>query len=132
MLIAAVPVYTYFFVSPSLQGSRYLYFPAIGWGLLVSYFVATLCTSRRAMVLTSACLFAWSTAWLTLNLRPWREAAGIVREFAAQGTSGTWQERYGNALVVQNGVPIEYRGVVLFRNGYPEFLAMRESGILPR
>lgn len=139
ILIGSIPVYSYFYVSPGLQGSRYLYFPAIGWGLLVGYVVSLMCRSSRAVLLVSTVLLLWCVVSLNVNLSAWHEAARIVRDVqhaplqdARVRMIDEWRRRYGADLLVRDDIPVEYRGVVIFRNGYQEFLDLARSGFLPR
>jgi hypothetical protein len=139
ILMSTIPVYAYFYVAPDLQGSRYLYFPTVGWGILVGHLLISVFRSRRTLVLAATVLLVTNVILLRVNLRPWHAGAQIVRELYHEPAEGAgpvtrerWRERYGDGLVMEDGVPREYRGVVLFRNGYDEFVKLRQSKQLPR
>jgi hypothetical protein len=104
-----------------------LYFAAGGWTLLI----LTALGGLRGTVVQScivAALLVASAACLYINARPWRVAGQIVEELRAADLTAhpavvaNWQARLGEDLKVEGGVPTEYRGVTIFRNGYPEFL----------
>lgn len=132
ILLTTLPVYSYFFVGPDLAGSRYLYFPSVGWSLLIAEVLIGLVNSRvlfSAAILTLAVASALS---LQLNLRPWHAAANLVEAMKVGLQEGratvdivhSWQERYGTTLPLKDGVPREYKGVGIFINGYAEFVRL--------
>jgi hypothetical protein len=113
-----------------LQGARYLYFAAFGWAVLVATLATHLVHNRTILVFfiaTLSLIYAWS---LSVNLRPWRVAAAVVsdvekahRQAAPVGpVVNAWQAGLGQSLLVEGGIPREYKGVTIFRNGYPEFV----------
>jgi hypothetical protein len=133
ILISTLPVYSFFYVAPDLRATRYLYFAAIGWALLVTQMLGTLLQGKKTltigafvgyMVFASACLY--------VNTRPWRTAGeivhGVIDELEAgrdpRADAETWRARYGDGIEVKDGIPTVYEGVYLFVNGYPELRAM--------
>ncbi len=119
------------FVRDDLLSSRYLYLPSIGWGLLVAELVVAIARSRRSLAAAVSLLVLFSAASLQLNLRPWRQSVGLVAAMERAAATGSdpsavvadWQRSNGAGLTVKDGIPQDYRGVMLFVNGYPEFLA---------
>jgi hypothetical protein len=130
ILITTLPVYSYFYVSPDLRATRYLYFPAIGWALLTSQVLTSVISHRRAFGATLACIIFLSSASLQFNLRPWRTAGEIVRGIAVDIRGGrvanaaALRTKYGEGLEFSDGIPSVYQGVYLFVNGYSELRSM--------
>ena len=133
ILISTLPVYAYFYVSPDLRATRYLYFAATGWALLVTQMLGTLLRRRKAVMIVAVVSYiALAWACLQVNAKPWRTAGEIVRDVVSALQAGKdpkasvaiWREKYGNGIEVKDGVPTVYEGVYLFVNGYPELHAM--------
>jgi hypothetical protein len=132
ILISTLPVYAYFWVEPDLRGTRYLYFPAVGWAVLVSQLLTTLFSRRRSLVLGFASFIVFLFASLQVNVKPWPTAGAIVIEVAKairerkplDAEVLTWRARYGDGLEVKDGIPTVYRGVFVLYAGYPELREM--------
>jgi hypothetical protein len=128
ILISTLPVYAYFYVAPDLRATRYLYFAAIGWALLVTQLLTTVLIRRRALALAFVSFILILFASLQVNLKPWRTAGEIVASVAAairegkspEASAADWRARYGDGLELKDGIPTVYKGVYLFVNGYPE------------
>jgi hypothetical protein len=136
ILFSTAPLYGYFYVGPDLIASRYVYFAAIGWGLLVAELIAGV-TERRstyllAVVLTAACC----AVSLGFNMRPWRAAGTLVDAMRAAIVHGDdldrsileWRQTHPGTLEMRGGVPYEYDGVGVFINGYAEFRQQMLTG----
>jgi hypothetical protein len=131
ILASTLPLTAYFFVRDDLAGARYLYFGAFGWGLLVWSALAGAMPSARAIGAAAAAIAVWSAALFHVNLRPWRQAADVVRRMELATVDGEdpavaadrRAAELGIVLVTRDGIPRELGGVGLFVNGYPEFLA---------
>jgi hypothetical protein len=137
ILISTLPVYAYFYVAPDLRATRYMYFAAIGWSILVTQLLTTVLGRRQALAATFASFLIFLFVSLELNIKPWRtagEIVGTVEEVIREGRSASdisaadWQARYGDGLELKDGVPTVYKGVYLFVNGYPELRAMLTKG----
>lgn len=132
ILITTLPVYAYFYVAPDLRATRYLYFPAIGWALLVTQLLTTVLARRLALTLACASGIMVLFGSLQLNIKPWRTAGTIVDDIAAAVKEGRaperspadWQLKYGDGLESTDGIPTVYKGVYLFVNGYSELRTM--------
>ncbi len=128
--LSILPVYSLFYVGPDLAGSRYLYFAAAGFGLLVADTIGAIPGVRRHAIAATGALSAALLASLLLNLQPWREAADLVAEIESTVSAGEgptdaialWQSQHPPGLVLRNGVPDSYQGVWVFRNGYDDFV----------
>jgi hypothetical protein len=134
IMITTLPVYSFFFVGPDLAGARYLYFAAAGWAIVLTELLRGL-PNRIAMAAGVAALLALSFVFLRANARPWDVADAVVttmRQEALRGeptldTMTRLRSTYGPGFRLKNGIPDSYRGVTIFRNGYPEFLRLSVS-----
>ena len=132
IIISTLPVYGYFYVAPDLRATRYLYFAATGWALLLAQLLTTVLWRRRALVTTFLGFIIGSFVSLQANARPWDTAAEIVQSVAASiqegrspyASAADWRLRYGDGIEVKDDVPTVYKGVYLFVNGYPELRQM--------
>jgi hypothetical protein len=128
IVFSTTPVYNFFFVGADLRASRYLYFAAFGWALLVTHVTMTLLARRWSIIAASAGMIVFSAIFLHINLPPWRTAGDIVNSIAAtirqgqspEATAAEWRARYGDGIEVKDGIPTVYRGVYVLLNGYPE------------
>ena len=132
IVLSTLPVYIYFYVSADLRASRYLYFGAIGWALLTAHVLKTVVVRRRWFAASVAVVILLSLTWLQVNLQPWRTAGEIVSAVSRDIESGrpleasstALRQKYGEGLEFKDGVPVVYKGVYLFVNGYPELHRM--------
>ncbi|HSK10437.1 MAG TPA: hypothetical protein VK911_12735, partial [Vicinamibacterales bacterium] len=132
ILASTLPVYAYFYVAADLRGSRYLYFASVGWALLAAQTVKSLPAPRLSFPAAFGSIVVCSFLFLSVNLTPWRTAGEIVDVVSSAIVSGNSVEaksaelrrRYGDGLEVKGGVPVVYKGVYLFLNGYPELREM--------
>jgi hypothetical protein len=135
----SLPVYRYFFVAPDLMAARYLYLPFVGWTLLL--FDSLTATVRRPLVATVfvGLLLVGNLVALRANLRPWTTVAEVISVMESAVQSGSdpliasrqWESDRSIQLTRRGNLPVEYRGVYIFRNGYDEFLrfaSARRSG----
>jgi hypothetical protein len=128
VLASTLPVYAYFYVAADLRATRYLYFASAGWALLTAHTAKSLPVRRVSFVAAFALSVTLSFLFLRVNLKPWRTAgeivdavsSAIVSGVSVEARSAELQKRYGDGLEVKDGVPVVYRGVYLFVNGYPE------------
>ena len=131
VLASTLPLAGYFYVGADLMSARYLYFGAVGWSLFVAEVIARV-APRRKVQLTIACvLLLGSFVALRLNLRPWRTVADLIetadaarlRHIPVRDAIASWQKLHGVELQVNDeGVPLSYKGVYIFTNGYAEFV----------
>jgi hypothetical protein len=133
VLAASLPVYSYFFVSDTLAGARYVYFATAGWGVLVAAAVGAIRDDRVGRVVAAGLAAALAVA-LHLNLAPWRTSGQLIVEMEAAGHRGqapaeraqAWVAERALEVTFRDGIPRDYQGVGIFVNGYPEFLARIE------
>jgi hypothetical protein len=133
IVVAVLPVYQFFFVSPTLQGSRYLYLSACAWMLLVASTVSALASlpsrwpSQAAWiaVAAAAAVFAVGVRW---HAQPWNAAAGLRDRVLAE-TRRVQTDHHCDAREIDvRDLPDSVEGAYVFRNGFPEALAMMPAG----
>ena len=117
VFIASLPTMTFFFVGPDLQGSRYLYLPAVGWALLVTTMSRSLGAIGPLILVALGLSGSVGVRW---HQRPWADAAAArdtvlsaVREPQLQSC----------AAVAVDDLPDAVRGAYVFRNGAREAFA---------
>jgi len=123
VLISALPLLVQFYVSPTLEGSRYLYLPAVGWACLRSASLAgtRFGVSERLSLASALLLVTMYGARLADERQLWREATALRDAVLAEATR-TSQAVPCRSLVIE-GAPDNRRGVYVFRCGVPQALA---------
>jgi hypothetical protein len=124
VLASIAPVFTLFFVGPTLEGSRYLYLGACAWSLLVADLIASVSerlSARphvfRASIAVIVVVFATS---VQREIDVWRQAADLRDRVLADARTAI--ERTGCAQAAFTSVPDSVSGAYVFRNGFPEAL----------
>lgn len=134
--VTTAPLAGYFYVGPDLSSARYLYFAAVGWALVISELIIRTVPRPAVQVIVGVALALALAVALRGNLRPWQTAGEMIHALDSglrQGSSpadvfNEWQTRNGIALRFNAaGLPDNYQGVYIFRNGYPEYLRMRQA-----
>jgi hypothetical protein len=141
ILLSAAPVGRYFFVGADLDGSRYLYLPAVGWaiGLVSLARVATGAASSstsgdasgwgsRAPVAACVLLVGIGAAMTVGHIGAWGRAAAERDRLLMEVASVVQRERCDAVAV--HPLPDAIDGVYVFRNGFAE--ALRERGVVAR
>jgi hypothetical protein len=124
--IAPAPTIGFLFIGPLLEGSRYLYMPALGWGWIVAGAVEAL-PARRAVRWTAgaflAVMFGAALLQQQRSLAGWRAAATerdrILDEAVRLDTARPC------ATIAAAGLPASLAGAQLFTNGFGEALFER-------
>jgi hypothetical protein len=128
--IAPAPTIGFLFIGPLLEGSRYLYLPALGWGWIVAGAVEAL-PDRRAVRWTAgvflAVMFGAALLQQQLSVAGWRAAATerdrILDEAVRLDTANPC------ASMAVTGLPASLAGAQLFTNGFDQ--AFRERRPVP-
>ncbi|MGE0815272.1 MAG: hypothetical protein AB7O28_02650 [Vicinamibacterales bacterium] len=121
-LAAALPLLTQFHVAPSLEGSRYLYLPAVGAALvLASAFAASGRWARGTAGAALVGLLAVYGLALARERTAWQRAA-TTRD-AVLTDAARFVAAHRCAALTIDGVPGDIEGVFVFRNGLREALA---------
>jgi hypothetical protein len=124
VLASIAPVFTLFYVGPTLEGSRYLYLASCSWSLILADLIASLSerfSNRplvfRASVAIIALVFAVS---VQREVAVWRQAAELRDRVLADARAAV--DRAGCAQAGFTSVPDSVSGAYVFRNGFPEAL----------
>ena len=121
---AVAPVYTFFFVTGDMQGSRYLYLASAGWVLLtVNALDAATVRHRLAVRAAAAFLVICGMAATRAHIELWLDAAESRDWIVA--SAETRMKAAGCARWAVFGLPAEIRGVPTFVNGFPEAMRSR-------
>jgi hypothetical protein len=112
IFVGLVPLYKYFFVAPDLQGSRYLYFSAFGWAILLS--IVLLQVIKRKIGYISLALMITLLFGFTLhyNLMPWKKAGQIIEALPDE--------------IEEENIPDNYYGAYILRNSYKEYRIIKK------
>ncbi len=125
VVIAVAPVFTYFTVSASLEGARYLYLPEAGWALLLaSMFDDLIGRGRKPRVIVLAVALAMvgaSVAAIERELAIWRRAAVVRDQVVGEARDALARERCSTARFVD--APDSVEGAYVFRNGLQDAVA---------
>jgi hypothetical protein len=129
VLIPVLPVFTFFHVSGTLEGSRYLYLPAAGFSMLLAGLMGDLARRSRvprpSAVVTPlvAVLAVPSVVALGSEVRRWTEAARTRDQILESYVSATPPMRC--ASIVAEGAVDNVDGAFVLRNGFLQALAAR-------
>jgi len=126
VLAAVGPVFTFFFVSPQLEGSRHLYLAECGWALLVADLVLGVSDRMPRPSLAFACAIGAAVVVSALSVEReigvWRRAADLRDRVLAE--AHTAMARQGCAEATFRDVPDSVDGAYVFRNGFREALGL--------
>jgi hypothetical protein len=124
VIASVAPVFTYFYVSPTLEGSRYLYLAECGWALLVADLIRTTTDRFRWKSATLTCgvgaAVVMSAALLEHELGIWRDAADLRDRVLVQAHESIVRSRCAVTRFVD--LPDSMNGAYVFRNGFQEAL----------
>lgn len=125
ILLPLVPALAVLAIAPDLQGSRYLYLPAVGFSALIAVMAdepRRLGTVAAAMLASLVLCFAVGTRQ---HLQPWLDAAALRDRLEA---SAQRLKAAGCQVVTVKDPPDSIRGAYVFRNGLREAFA-RDLGM---
>ncbi len=125
VILSVAPVYSLFFVSNTLEGSRYLYLPSAGWSVLAAS-AAAFATSPRARSVRWV-LYVVAALWAVgayAHVAPWRRAAAERNRILSSATTGLASDCRPVAFV---GATDNVSGAYVFRNGLAP--ALRRAGL---
>ena len=117
VLGAVAPVLAFFYVSPDLLGSRYLYLALTGWALLLATSANSLSPRAGRAMAPLLCLIAFWIPATRSHLLLWQNTA-TTRERILAAAAGAADPGCPGWIV--SGVPATLEGVPLFVNGFPE------------
>lgn len=124
ILVAIGPVFPILSVESDLQGSRYMYLPAVGWAaVMVAFGVDG--SGRRiwrtAMSASMASLIVLNFWGTRIHLRHWQDAATLRSRVELAAESNIQMKNCPE--VTLSTLPDSVRGAYLFRNGAREAFA---------
>ncbi len=127
VLISVAPLWTLFFVTDTLEGSRYLYLASTVWAIAVVTLIANSTNLTRLTLASAAVIVIACAAIVILEQRPWREAA-VVRNQVIDA----WRAMPGDCDPRRaSGLLDSVRGAYVFRNGFAEAVAGRVDDTKP-
>ena len=131
LLVGTLPTISFFFVAADLEGSRYLYLPAIGYAVLLVVMVShEQRQAVRKMGVTVIALWgAIGVAGVHLHQQPWREAAAMRN--AVQDAARNNRAMQVCGVVAVTRLPDSVRGAYVFRNGAGVALADAGLTVVP-
>ncbi|HEX9365425.1 MAG TPA: hypothetical protein VF921_02295 [Vicinamibacterales bacterium] len=125
-VVAAAPTIGVLFIGPYLDGSRYLYLSALGWGLVIGGILDALSNRRslhRLGVAFVAGLVVVAAVEQRSRLADWRAAA--AERDAILGAAIRLADRAQCGTTTARNLPPRFNGAQLFTNGFAE--ALREA-----
>jgi hypothetical protein len=128
VVISILPLFSYFYVSPDLQGSRYLYLGSVGWGISVAILVAAIVERpgrawKAVAAVMAAGLLVGGLTGSRVALGPWSEAARLRQQVVDAAARVVPAPACGSYAF--DALPDAVEGAYVFRNGFTEALAMR-------
>jgi hypothetical protein len=127
ILSVVLPLAGWFFIGPSLEGSRYLYLAAPAWAAMIVSMAGGAVTFRNVVVAALAVIVV-SNIWASRDrLHAWSEAGNIRDAILTSASSDDALRRC--AVVELTGVPETFNGAYVLGNAVGH--AFKEAG-LPR
>ena len=119
--IAAAPTIGFLIIGHYLEGSRYLYLAALGWGLVLAGTIEAIWDRdylRWPAISVLAIMFVAAGVEQQRRVSDWREAARQRDDIVFQGARLAAERRCGS--VAAGGLPATFKGAQLFTNGFSE------------
>ena len=124
-VVAAAPTLGLLFIGPYLDGSRYLYLAALGWGLALGGVLEALWSHRvlrSAAIAVIASLCVAAAVEQQRRLTDWLGAAAerdrIIADASRLAKEGAKDAQCGS--ISASNLPPRFRGAQLFTNGFAE------------
>ena len=120
VLLGVAPLLSYFFISDTLQGSRYLYLPLVGWTIVI----AQLSDGgdnrhlRLGGMLLVAGIVCYGVVGSIRHQAPWSAAAATRDAVLVEAQRAMAEQRCGAASFAD--IPDSVEGAYVFRNGFAE------------
>jgi hypothetical protein len=116
VLISVAPLWTFFFVTDTLEGSRYVYLGSSFWSIAVVTLIANDTKLNRITFISATAIVLGCAAIVIVEQSPWREAAALRDRVttAWRGVPAECDPR------LATGLPDSVRGAYVFRNGFTE------------
>jgi hypothetical protein len=127
ILLGVAPLLSYFFISDTLQGSRYLYLPLVGWSVLVVHLSDA--GDRKHLgvfaTLLVSIIILYGVAGSGRHQAAWVTAAATRDVILLEAQRAVAARECETAAFA--GIPDSDEGAYLFRNGFVE--AARAAGV---
>lgn len=125
VLASVLPVVPLFYVSPALEGSRYLYLSTVGWAAILMTAASVVHGRSPRLDLIVAPIVVLTMAFAAygtrVHLQPWLRASALRdRVLAAAAANNTLRDCDGPVL---HNLPQSVQGAYLFLNGAREAFA---------
>lgn len=121
ILLGTAPTLTFFFVSPLLEGSRYLYLSSVGFALALASLANVSTRLRRAGHIALIALVVCGVTGARVHQGFW-QAAGVERDEVIQSASVNPTIRNCPEVALLD-LPDNHRGAYVLRNGVAEAFA---------
>jgi hypothetical protein len=127
VLLGVAPLLSYFFISDTLQGSRYLYLPLVGWSIVIAQLSDG--SDNRDVRLVGTLLVAFIVCYGVVGTirhqAAWSAAAATRDVVLVEAQRAMAEQQCGAAAFAD--VPDSVEGAYVFRNGFAE--AARRAGV---
>jgi hypothetical protein len=134
VLVGVLPVFTFFHVSATLEGSRYLYLPAAGFSLLIASLGGSLAGRLRSARISSGLMAAGvlvlvvpSLAASRAEIARWTEAAGLRDRILVSYVR--LMPSLSCGTFVAEGRVDNIEGAYVLRNGFRQALEEMGAGL---
>jgi len=121
VLLSVAPLWTAFFVSDTLEGSRYLYLGSSLWSIAVAALIANATAMRRLAFVSCVALIGVCALVVLIEQQPWRQAA-VVRSQIVEAWAAVPSECDPKRALK---LPDTVAGAYVFRNGFAEAVGER-------
>lgn len=127
ILLGVAPLLSYLFISDTLQGSRYLYLPLVGWSILIAQLSdgGDNRSLRRGGALLIALIVSYGVVGTVRHQAPWSAAAATRDAVLIEARRAMAEQQCGAAAFTD--VPDSQDGAYVFRNGFAE--AGQQAGV---
>lgn len=119
LFVCALPVLPFMYVSPDLEGARYLYMSSVGWSIGISYLAANTASPRGFATSSGTVLAGLLVLLYVMGVRyhqaPWLDAASLRDSVLASARGVAGQPC---ASFTFTNLPDAVSGAFVFRNGF--------------
>ncbi len=135
IMIAVIPLFRILFITETLEGSRFLYLPSVGASFILIAFLGSTDLrnkySRQGIPISPLILIGFFLWAGSVHNTSWVQASKISRKISLQSLSAVKHIKPGEMIYV-SGLPDNYKGAYIFRNGFPACLELIAKANLPQ
>jgi hypothetical protein len=128
VLASIAPVFTLFFVGPTLEGSRYLYLASCAWSLVLADLIASVTERVSTRVVFGGVVAAIAlvfTVSVQQEIGIWQQAAALRDRVLANARAVS--ATAGCVKATFDAIPDSVAGAYVFRNGFLEAIGSAAS-----